>query len=272
MKRRDFLTTACVTGLAAASLQNVQAAESSGQPNYLDFRMIATPNAQRLEAMTKHFGEVVIPTANKYGLSPVGLFVADKELNAKEAAYDKKYDSFLFSLIPHPTLDSTQELEGKLLKDTAYSEATSALLQGASSQNPVFTSHERKLLRCFPEFPGINVPSLAPGRILQLRMYRSFSFERSRAKAHQIATQEGAIEVFEACGIKSVFYSTTLFGSYMPSLVFMLYFESEEQKNDSWARFIEHPNWKKLAANPFYADTVTEIINIFLKPCQGSQV
>jgi len=32
MKRRQFLTTACVAGLAAASLRAVQAAEPSGSP------------------------------------------------------------------------------------------------------------------------------------------------------------------------------------------------------------------------------------------------
>ena len=272
MKRRQFLATACATGLAAASMPSVQAAESSGKPSFLDFRMITAPDARRLETTVKHNGETVIPIMNKHGVSPVGLFVADAELNSKEKNYDKKYDSVAFLLIPHQTFDSTQELAAKLRTDAAYREASTALSQGTSSQNPMSTAHERMLLRCFPEFPGVRVPTPSPGRILQLRLYRSHNFERSRAKVNQLVTQNGAIEVFEKCGIKPVFFSTTLYGSFMPSIVFMLCFESEEQKNDAWAKFINHPDWHKLRNDPAYADSVTEIISIYLRPCKGSQV
>jgi len=272
MRRRQFLATACATGLVAASMQTVQAAAPSNSPNFLDFRMITAPDARRLETIIKHNEEVTIPIMNKYGISPVGLFVADSQLNAKDAGYDKKYDSVLFSLIPHPTLDSTQELAEKMQNDTQYKESNAALLQGTSSQNPMFTAHERKLLRCLPEFPTVQVPPFSPGRILQLRMYRSHNFDRSRTKVNQFITQNGAIDIFADCDIKPVFISTTLYGSYMPSIIFMLHFESEEHKNDAWAKFVEHPNWNKLAADPTYADTVTEIINIYLKPCQGSQI
>ena len=272
MKRRQFLTTACATSLAVASLQTVEAAEPSGKPNFLDFRMITVPDARRLEAMVKQNAEVTIPTVNKYGLSPIGLFVANKELNAKEAGYDKKYDSVLFRFTPHPTLDSTQELAEKLQNDAAYRESSAALSQGTSSQNPLFTAYEQRLLRCIPEFPAIQVPSRSPGRIFQLRMYRSHNFDRRRAKINQFTTQNGAIEIFADCDIKPVFISTTLYGSYMPSIIFMLQFESEDHKNDGWAKFVEHPHWKKLAADPTYDDTVTEIISIYLNPCPGSQI
>ena len=272
MKRRQFLTTACAAGLAAATMRSATAAQPSSSPHFLDFRMITFPNAQKLEAYTKYYGDVMVPTIARHGISPVGLFVADFNLNSKERNYNQKYDSVLFSLISHPNFDSTQDLAGKMRTDAAYLEAAAAITQGATSRDPLFAAHERMLLRCFPEFPAIKVPSLAPNRILQLRMYRSHSFERSRAKAQQIAKQDGALQLFEECGIKTVFMSTTLYGAFMPSLVFMLYFESEEQKNDAWAKFVNHPEWKKLAADPAYADSVTEVINIFLKPAPGSQI
>jgi len=271
MQRRQFLTTACATGLAAASLQVGQAAQPSDQPHFIDFRMITCPNAERLETLVKYNGEA-ISYFGKYGISPVGLWVADAQLNAKEAAYDKKYDNMMFCLIPHPTLNSTVELTDKLRSDAAYQESYAARSQGATSKNPMFTSHERMLFRCYPEFPQVEIPSLSPNRIYQLRMYRSFSFERSRAKVRQMTTEGGVLDLFAICDMKPVFMSTTLYGSYMPSIVFMLSFESEEHKTDAWAKFFDHPIWKKLSTDPQYADTVTEVINIFLKPCQGSQI
>jgi hypothetical protein len=52
----------------------------------------------------------------------------------------------------------------------------------------------------------------------------------------------------------------------------MFSFESEEQKNDAWAKFVNHSTWHKLRDDPAYADTVSEVINIYLKPCKGSQI
>ena len=103
-------------------------------------------------------------------------------------------------------------------------------------------------------------------------MYRSFSFERSRAKVSQMTIEGGVLDLFAICDMKPVFMSTTLYGSFMPSIVFMLSFESEDHKNDAWVKFFDHPIWKKLSTDPQYADTVTEVINIFLKPCKGSQI
>jgi len=272
MKRRQFLTTACVAGLAAATMRTVTAAEPSGSPYFLDFRMITFSNAQRLETYAKHNGEVVIPAINRHGISPVGLFVADSNLNSGERNYDEKYDNVLFGLTPHPTFDSTQELAENMQGDAQYRESLAALSQGATSRNPLFTAHEQVLLRCFPEFPGVKVPSLDPNRILQLRMYRSHSFERNRAKITQYVIENGAIEVFLECGMRPVFFATTLFGAFMPSYFFMFSFESEEHIQDSWAKFRDHPNWHRLRDDPAYADTATEIISVLLRPVPGSQI
>ena len=253
-------------------MQTAQAQSPSGKPHFLELRMFTAPNAQRLEAMVKHNGEVVVPIENKDGISPVGLFTADSALNAKEAGYDKKYDSVLFSMTPHSTFDSTLELAEKKRNDAAYREASAAFAQGTSSKDPMFTAYERMLLHCFPEFPTVKVPSLASNRFLQLRIYRSHNFERSRAKINQIVKQGGALDLFHECGFKSVFFATTLYGAFMPSFAYMFSFESEAEKNDAWAKFVAHPTWQKLAGDPAYADTVTEIINIYLKPCKGSQI
>ena len=271
MKRRQFLATACATGLAAATLQTANSVEPSDRPRFLDFRMVTASNKERLEALVKYNGEVQLPIVNKLGISPVGIFIADSTLNSKEQNYDKKYDNVMFGFIPHSSVESALELGAKVRSDSQFRESDAALSQEATSRNPLFTAHERMLLRCFPEFPTVKAPPLNPGRILQLRMYRSHNFERNRAKVHQL-TEGGAIALFEECGIKPVFFGTTAYGSFMPSIVFMLAFDSEEQKNDAWAKFVNHPDWQKLRNDPLYADTATEIINIYLKPCKGSQI
>jgi len=209
---------------------------------------------------------------NRHGISPIGLFVSDAARNARDAAYDKKYDSVLFNLIPHATFNSTMELGGRLRGDVQYLDGLTALSQGRSSRDPAYTAQERMLLRCFPECPTVNVSPLNPNRIFQLRLYRSHDAQRNWAKARQVATENGILELFEECGIKTVFMSSALYSAFMPSIICMLSFDGEEQMNDAWAKFVAHPGWQRLAADPAYADTGTEIINIFLKPCMGSQV
>ena len=272
MKRRQFLTTAGIATLAAASMQTTAAAESPASPHFLDFRMTTAPNAQRLDTLGKYTGETVIPIMNRHGISPIGLFVADPVRNAQDAGYDEKYNRVLFNFIPHATINSPLELGGRLRGDTQYLESLTALSQGTSSRNPMYTAQERMLLRCFPELPTVNVPSPTPDRIFQLRMYRSHDVERNWAKARQIGKEDGALGLLEECGIKVVFMSSTLYSSFMPSLIFMLSFESEEQMNDAWEKFLNHPGWLRLAADTAYADTATEIISIYLKPCAGSQI
>jgi len=272
MKRRQFLTTAGIAALAAASMQTTAIAQAPASPIFLDFRMTTASNAQQLDTLVKYTGETVIPIMTGHGISPIGLFVADPVLNAKEAAYDKKYDNMLFHLIPHATLNSTMELGGRLRGDARYIDGLTALSQGRNSQDPAYAAQERMLLRCFPECPTVNVPPQNPNRIFQLRLYRSHDAQRNWAKAHQIGREDGALSLFEECGINTVFMSSTLYSSFMPSIIFMLSFESEEQKNDAWGKFVAHPGWRKLASDPAYADTATEIINVYLKPCVGSQI
>ena len=274
MKRREFMTAACAAGLAAASIKAAQAQAPASKPYLLDFRLTTTPNAQRMEAMVKRHGEETIPIVNKYGVSPCGIFVPDVAMNAKETGYDKKYDKVLVALVPHQSFEASEELAAKMRADTQFVEMQAAFVaaQAATAQNPMYTAQEKMLLQCIPDYPTVKAPPLTPNRILRLRMYRSHNYERNRAQIRQFTVEGGVLEIFAECGIHLVFLSQVLYGAFVPGVVFMMSFENEEQMTDAWAKFRVHPGWLKLKDDPQYADTATEVINIFLKPCKGSQV
>ena len=40
----------------------------------------------------------------------------------------------------------------------------------------------------------------------------------------------------------------------------------------AWAAFMKDPEWQRLKADPTYADTVSNITNLVLRPLPGSQI
>lgn len=274
MKRRDFMATGCAAGLAALSmtgLAQAEEAEAKVSPFFIDFRQIAVPNAENRKKMIEYNGKVLGPMLNKQGISPIGLFYVDAKLNAGHRNYNPKYDGLLLSAIPHATFESVTETFKKVVADPDYRRSYAAMSEGATSANPLFTSHQRALLRCFDECPKVEVPTLAEDRILQLRIYRSHSFERNRAKVEMFATG-GELDAFLKYGLNPVFFSTMLFGPDIPCIVYMLSFENEQHLKDSWRAFATSEEWKALSADPKYADSATEVTSVCLRPIEGSQI
>ena len=273
MKRRDFLTTSCAAGITALSINGLAHAsdEPTDSPSFVDLQLFTVPNPDRMNQMIKFHGGTRAALANRFGGSPIGLFVSDKPRNAGNNNYDSKYDNMLFSMISHPTLDSTLTLPGEIRADKQYMTEHTEMTKGTTSKDPLFTAQERMLLRCFDEFPRVEVPTLAKTRILQLRIYRSHNFDRNRAKI-EMFTSGGELALFQECGMNPVFFCDMLFGTHIPSLAYMLSFESEKHMDEGWKTFVSHPEWKKMSSDPKYADTATEITNIFLSPCEGSQI
>jgi hypothetical protein len=69
-----------------------------------------------------------------------------------------------------------------------------------------------------------------------------------------------------------VFFGQMMIGKNVPNLTYMITFDDMKAHDDNWKKFIDHPDWKKLSADPKYADTVSKIIRTFLKPEDCSQI
>ena len=84
----------------------------------------------------------------------------------------------------------------------------------------------------------------------------------------------GEIEIFRRAGLTPVFFSRTLAGPRMPSLVYMLVHENMAARDKSWDAFRNDPDWKKLSATPGYTDPeiVSNITTILLRPAAYSQI
>jgi hypothetical protein len=82
----------------------------------------------------------------------------------------------------------------------------------------------------------------------------------------------GEINLFRRTGINPVFFGESIAGSAMPNLTYMVGFDDAEAQKKAWDTFGKHPDWEKMKADPYYADTVSNITNLVLRPSASSQI
>lgn len=73
------------------------------------------------------------------------------------------------------------------------------------------------------------------------------------------------IDLFPKVGLNHVFYGKMLSGPYRPCLVYMLRFTDMEAHGAAWKAFGQAPEWNETKVIPEYANTISNIRNVFLK-------
>jgi hypothetical protein len=271
MQRREFLaaSTAATIGMIAPSLsRGAEGSESNRE--LIEVRTYQFASARKQEEYEKFLAEAGIAAFNRAGVEPVGVL---KLLAKDNPPLKLTADSTELRLVlPFKTLQAVIDLEDKLADDQPYQQAGKDIL-GDSQQDPTFTRYESTLLYAFPHFQRVEVPTKSPDRVLQLRRYESHNRERARKKVEMFDTG-GEIAVFNECGMNGVFFGEALAGVHLPSLTYMLSFESMDAQKKGWQAFGRAPGWKKLNADKQYKDTVMQstIMNLLLRPAAGSQI
>jgi hypothetical protein len=202
-------------------------------------------------------------------VKPVGVFGMRAEDNADLKPGVADPDA-LYVLLPHESPDSALTLERRLAADQSFQDAGRAVLNAPKS-DPAFTRYESSLLRGFDQCPRVEVPTTAPGRLVQLRIYESHNEERAKKKVHMF-DEGGEIAIFRRVGLRPVFFGEALCGPRMPNLTYMLAFEDTAARDAAWNAFRADPQWKKLSSDEAYKDAVSNITNLVLRPAAGSQI
>lgn len=262
MQRREFLAASVIGGVGAVMVSNepVQAFEgSSGQKQILELRryQIATP--EKRDRLEKFFAEVAIPVWNGLGIKPVGVF-----------RYLEGEDPSLFVLLPHNSCETVIREMAALLADPRASSAGKEVLQDPF-EDPTYQRVESSLLLAFEGVPKVEVPTTADSRIFQLRIYESHNLTKHVKKVEMFNTG-GELEIFRRCKMNPVFFGQALVGTKLPNLTYMLGFDNIEAQKQAWAAFLKDPQWLELRDKPEYAQTVSNITNILLRPSPVSQI
>jgi len=251
------------TGSGAAAGQGQ--ATQTALPEYYLWRQYILRNGTAPRRLAEYFQNAAIPALNRIGHAPVGVFEVVAGVPGPT----------MFVLTPLPTLDALGSLEGKLQADEAYQRAAAPYLD-ATAADPAYVRQENAVLAAFPKFPRVVVPAATAAkgpRLFELRTYESPSEKAHLAKV-KMFSEMGEIEIFKRVGLTPVFFSRTLAGPRMPSLVYMLVHDNMAGREKSWDNFRNDPEWKKVSSTPGFsdADIVTNITTIFLRPAAYSQI
>ncbi len=262
MQRREFLASSVIgsVGTVMAISELTQAVEGSGKSKQLlELRryQIATP--EKRDRLEKFLAEVAIPVWNNLGIRPVGVF-----------RYLEGEDPSLFVLLPHNTCETVIREMAALLSNPRAQAAGKEVLED-SFDDPTYQRVESSLLLAFDGVPQVEVPSTADSRIFQLRIYESHNLTKHVKKVEMFNTG-GELAIFRRLKMNPVFFGQALIGTKLPNLTYMLGFDTIEAQKQAWAAFLKDPEWLQLRDKPEYAQTVSNITNILLRPSPVSQI
>jgi len=266
MQRRDFLVTAGAVGLAATTLKTTQAAQGRVRKQFIELKTYTVADEAKKEQLIAILDKALIPALNRQRIKPVGVFWTNKEINEGKDEFDKT----VFVVVPHATENSFIGCTAKLLADKQYMKDAAPIFE-APMKDPLYQTYESTLMLGFEKCPQVEVPTLSPDRVAQLRYYKSYNLERNAAKIHMF-DQGGELPLFRKVKMNPIFFGETIFGTFMPNLTYMLSFENEEARKLGWKMFIESDEWAKIKSDPLYKDTANTIVNVLLKPSPGSQI
>jgi len=264
MKRRDFIKTSSLAGGAVLSgWAGGQAGAQAASREFYELRTYEMPTGNRKAVLNDYLAKAAIPAWNRLGISPVGVFGVVSGSNGLN----------LYVLIPYPSLEVFNAAPARLAADAEYQKAAAAYL-GTSIDNPAYTRYESTLLQAFTNVPRLRVPAETAGkkpRIFEMRTYESHN-ETAALKKIEMFNEGGEIALFDRIGLRSVFFGQTLIGARQPNLVYLTVHQDMAARDKVWEDFRNSADWKKLSSDPAFANTVSAITVVFLRPTEYSQI
>jgi hypothetical protein len=259
MLRRDFLKGTLMAGIVSGVAP--APAQSERDVQYLQLTWFRCRRDLDLQRLRSFLGDSVLKVYNRAGIKPVGVF---------QVSVGPDSPSFLV-VAPHPSMAAVQETRAKFALDQNW---TKELKTFEEKWDLAYESLESSLIQGFRTFPAIEVPKVETGKnnVFELRIYESRNLSAHEKKVAMF--DGGEIDIFRRSGILPVFFGSTIFGTRMPNLTYLVYYPSWEARAEAWSKFGQDPDWKKLSTMPGNSDRelVTRISNQILIPLPFSQI
>jgi hypothetical protein len=266
MERRSFIAAstaaAAVTASSALAAGTAQGTPSAGGTLLLELRRYRLLRGTMQARFGRYAKEALLPALGRAGVAPVGAW--DVMLGGDSPT--------LHLLLPHKDAGSLATLADRVEADAEYRKAAAELL-ALPAGDPPFVRCDSSLIATVPTFPGVEKPVSAPGRIFELRTYRSHSEPSHRKKVDMFEAQ-GELAIFRRVGLNTVFFGRDLVGEGLPSLTYLLAFADNAAREKAWAAFGADPEWQRIRGLPGYSDPdiVSGITAALLRPTDYSQI
>lgn len=240
------------------------AAESESTNEYYELRFVQLRNSKAdqprrvSEFLEKHH----LPMTQRVGIGPVGYF----------QVYLGPDTPKIVTLTAYGSLADLESKRAAMRADKAWMKAVDEF--GAADQAP-YDRQEVWLLRAFDGMPKLEVPPRGEGQsshLFDLRTYQAESERDSNEKVRMFDTEE--IKIFRRSGIHPVFFGQTLFGSKMPNLTYLVWYDDLDARAAAWSKFLNDPDWKRIRVQPGWSDAeiVSSVSNTFLRPLAFSPI
>jgi hypothetical protein len=260
-KRITFLLAAFL-GLAVSFK-----AVSAPKREFYQLKIYHLKDQAQENRLDKFLKDAYLPALHRAGVAKVGVFKPVEDAAAKTTA-----EKLVYVFIPFKSSEQIFKVEQALTKDKQFATAGKDYFDAAFN-NPVYQRIEVILMEAFAGMPKFIAPNLkaAPSE----RIYELRSYEAATEKLHEnkIAMfNKGEMEIFSRLGFNAVFYGQVKAGSKMPNLLYMTSFESKALRDEKWKAFGDDPAWKKMSADPQYANNFLRADIYLLHPTAYSDI
>lgn len=270
MERRKFLaSTLAASALAVTAPAGVlEAAQGSMMDKkgreFYQLRRYHVNSGPQQKICDEFFKDALIPALNQLSISPVGVFNLTIGPDTPT----------MYVLMPGMSAEALVTIENRLFQDADYVKAGAAFLN-APAKEPAFDRMESSFLQAFEKWPKLVMPKSTAShgpRVFELRTYEGATDQDHRRKVEMM--QSGEADIFAKNGFEQIFYSETLIGPRLPSLTYMLCFDSLATRDKQWGAFRASDDWKSYSTQPKYAfePIVSNITNLILTPTAYSQI
>lgn len=235
MVRRSFLQTLGAVGATAKGAVGATAAAvptPSEKTRYYTIEALFLKNGGQGERLNDFMSSGFLPAARKAHPGPM-MF-----LEAIVAAHMPQF----VTIMGFGSAAEALSLYTRLHQQEGYSQAVAAWESGP---NEPYESTSLTLLEAAGYSPEIQAagPGKAP-RVFELRTYHAPAWRQLAALDERFAGPE--IRIFHRSGIHPLFYASTVFGSDLPNLVYLIPFEDLAAREKAWSVFAVDPEWIKV--------------------------
>jgi len=230
----------------------------SAQQQVYELRTYELEFFTKADVLHNYFEQALIPALNRQGIATVGAF--------EEAG--ERLPRKLYLLIPFDNIQAFADSKDLLAKDQKYLKDADDYLKTSPELIP-FRIVSTDLISAASGFPELVKPA-NDATFFELRIYESYNEDALRRKVKMFNDSE--FKIFDDVGLPMVFFGANIAGSQMPCLTYLLAFKDEAARASGWAKFGPHPEWQRILKLEEYANTVSDITRVFLKPLSYSQL
>lgn len=228
------------------------------QNSFFELRTYTLEFGKSAAPLNNYLSEALIPALNAFGIEHVGVF------DEMGDAMPKK----IYVLISYPSIEGYAMVLEKLKNNKTYLQNRLAY-DDLSVDQPPYARYSTSFFTAIDGLPKL-VPSQEGDEVFELRIYEGYNENAVHRKIDMF--NSGELDIFKATGLHSIFFGAQVAGPNMPSLTYMISFASMEERDANWKKFIAHPEWKRMSSMKKYANSVSNIHRIFLKPLSYSQL